>query len=206
MSDLPPLLLFLLINGLVFLLGLAWCGAFPKLFARADKIQALWRKTGEPVIGYKRAVLSLTRPHLFYGVGGQAGYDADCDKAPRSPGFHFYSTVYNAENHAQAGTVYLEVIGSGLVDIYDLGAITSHQRVLQVIFGSCLYCTTQAEFWASSNGKVVGVCRKHSVTSIPARPLAALEDELVRRCNLPVVVSQLRATKRQPAFTPTYLG
>lgn len=93
---------------------------------------------GSPVIGYKQAnffVASDGTPS-FAGVINTR-YQLVDDAQEPGLGFHMFSDFGAAEKHLQKGTVLLEVVGSGTIHNYDLGQITSKQRVLQIIAKRC---------------------------------------------------------------------
>lgn len=97
----------------------------------------LVRKPRAAVIGYK--VADFAGPHHnlpFRGVAGRF-YGVEDESQKSSPGFHMYDTLQDAFDHPQRGPVCLEVLGYGKVKKYDLGHITSRQRVLQVIIDRC---------------------------------------------------------------------
>lgn len=115
-----------------------------------------------PQIAYKRAWL------LGDGFRGVVGKNYGVDEEAEGPGFHAYKSFESALNHPQPGNVYLEVLLSGVIAEHRLGYTASHQRVLQIITGSCVSCERPATYYSitvTSGGErqPIFVCRKHAV-------------------------------------------
>lgn len=182
-------------------------------------------KTVAPQVAYKRAFLlsqsTYSRPNYFKGVTGtQYGPDED---AENGHGFHAYDSFEKARNHPQRGNVLLEVLLSGGITQYSLGAVAEHQRVLQIIVERCSVCDRQATHFIHKSGEeLLFMCPLHTGISrgqigfmkifdkmtmrppigIEARPIAQLGDELewVKANN--IVVSQAEGARK---FIPTQI-
>lgn len=82
-------------------------------------------------------------------------------------GFHAYRRLDRAIDHNQgvSSNVYLETANYGILERYALGSESTHQRVLQVIVGECLYdgCRRQSKFLKRHifPYNLAGICDKH---------------------------------------------
>ena len=91
-----------------------------------------------PKIGYKQAFIKLSKIDaetktlniMYQGVVGKF-YSGKDEKLKHR--FHMFNSFDKAEKHSQQGNVILEVLSYGLIEEYELGYISTGQRVLQII-------------------------------------------------------------------------
>lgn len=134
-----------LVLGVLVLMIFAVC-FFIVLRDKASNVKSPEEKAflSKPVRVYKLAYLEPGP--VFRGVSGGGRYSVDSKAEPDSPGFHgFYSytrarQLLDTYYENSAGLVILECVLYGNVSSAEVGAIGSHQKVLQVILPDCPSC------------------------------------------------------------------
>lgn len=158
----------------------------------------------KPVIGYKVAIfqgIDYDRP--FSGVQG-THYSAVDQMQRGTPGFHLYQEFEDAKDHPQPGTVYLEVIGYGEINVMGVGYMTSKQRVTQIIVDGCEVpgCSYSATGWV--DGLSAWMCSAHGALAKRVAggwlPFDALEKKLERMQGTRIAVRSLNGPKTKGLF------
>lgn len=174
------------------------------------------------VIGYKKAYVEhiehdegVLQDVTFKGMSW-VRYGLNSEAESDSAGFHMFKRLTDAENHNQGNvsSVLIEVMGYGDMNMHRKGFETDHQRVLQLIIGTCNWykCDQQAEFFIPPKTIVTGGyearCSKHHYEDkrkIDLRPMMLQQNELLSGERLNICPRQEVEYKWQliPAFDQT---